>query len=309
MQIPRATLDQWRALQAIVDYGGFAQAAAHVYRSQSTLSYLVNKLQKQLGIKLLEVNGRKAELTQAGVVLLQRSRNLIKEAMELEGLATSLSQGREAEVRLVVDAAFPTAMLMTALKQFEPLSEGTRVQLMEVVLSGAEEALQAGLADLVITGQVPSDYLGNLLTEVEFVCVANPDHALHKLNRRLKVADISKHLQVVIRDSGVNHSTDIGWLGAEHRWTVTSLETAIEAIRSGLGFAWLPRHQVESKLLRGELKELALSEGSSYQADLFLIFGKPHNVGPATQQLADLIRKAVSISHINPGSIYDRQGA
>ncbi|MEX6039186.1 helix-turn-helix domain-containing protein [Providencia hangzhouensis] len=39
----RTTLDQWITLQAVVDYGGFAQAAEILHRTQSSISYyLVN---------------------------------------------------------------------------------------------------------------------------------------------------------------------------------------------------------------------------------------------------------------------------
>ncbi|MGH9577863.1 MAG: LysR family transcriptional regulator, partial [Terriglobales bacterium] len=34
----RITLDQWRALLAVVDAGGYAQAAAALHKSQSTMS-------------------------------------------------------------------------------------------------------------------------------------------------------------------------------------------------------------------------------------------------------------------------------
>ena len=283
------TLDQWRALQTVVDYGGYAQAAKQLHRSQSTVNYAVSKLEEQLGIQLLEVQGRKAVLTEAGQVLLDRSRLLLKDALEISQLAKSLSQGREAEIQLVVDAAFPTSMLMEVLKQFAAQSQGTRVQLREVVLSGACEALVAGEADLVIAGQVPSDFLGNLLLEVEFVAVAHPDHALHQLHREISTNDISRELQVVIRDSGVKHNVDSGWLGAEHRWTVTSIDTATAAVTAGLGFGWLPRHQVQDKLDHGELKLLPLDQGLNYVANLYLIFGKPASIGPATRQLADLL--------------------
>jgi len=288
------TLDQWRALQAVVDNGGYAQAASRLNRSQSTVNYAVSKLEKQLGIQLLEVQGRKALLTEAGQVLLERSRLLLKDAVEIGQLANSLSQGREAEIQLVVDAAFPTAMLMESLKLFATQSQGTRVQLREVVLSGACEALVAGEADLVIAGQVPPDFLGNILLEVEFVAVAHPDHALHQLNREISTNDIRRELQVVIRDSGVKHNVDTGWLGAEHRWTVTSIDSATAAVSAGLGFAWLPRHQVQDKLDAGELKLLPLDQGLNYVANLYLIFGKPASIGPATRQLADIFSDTLS---------------
>jgi len=287
------TLDQWRALQAVVDYGGYAQAAKQLNRSQSTVNYAVAKLEEQLEIQLLEVQGRKASLTHAGQALLDRSRRLLKDALEISQLAGSLRQGREAEIQLVVDAAFPITMLMKALKQFAPQSQGTRVQLREVVLSGACEALVAGDADLVIAGQIPSEFLGNFLLKVEFIAVAHPAHALHQLQRQISTKDISRELQVVIRDSGLKQTVDAGWLGAEHRWTVTSIDSATAAIASGLGFGWLPRHQVQDKLDKEELKILPLEHGFNYVANLSLIFGKPASIGPATRQLAEILCECV----------------
>jgi len=90
------------------------------------VSYTIARLQEQLGVPLLQIEGRKAQLTEAGQTLLRRSRHLVQEALALEEFARSLEQGWEPQVRLVVDAAFPSAALMKALRLFEPLSQGTR---------------------------------------------------------------------------------------------------------------------------------------------------------------------------------------
>ena len=81
MKAPRVTLEQWRTLQAVVDHGGFAQAAEAIHRSQSSVSYTVARMQEQLGVPLLRIEGRKAVLTEAGEVLLRRSRQLLLQAI------------------------------------------------------------------------------------------------------------------------------------------------------------------------------------------------------------------------------------
>src|SRR5210317_850217 len=96
----RTTLEQWRMLQAVVEHGGFAQAAAAVHKSQSTINHAVHKLQDQLGLPLLEVVGRKARLTDAGQLMLRRAQQLLEQAGQLEAIADSLAQGTEAEVRV-----------------------------------------------------------------------------------------------------------------------------------------------------------------------------------------------------------------
>lgn len=288
---PRVTLEQWRTLQAVVDFGGYAQAAEQLHRSQSSLSYTVAKLQQQLGMSLLRIEGRRAVLTPAGEVLLRRSRQLVQDAAELEAVAHNLDQGWEPDIRVVVDAAFPSACLMAALKQFVPLSRGTRIQLNEVVLSGADEALLEGRADLVICGHVPQGYLGDQLIEVEFIAVAHRDHALHQLQRKLTNEDLRREIHVVIRDSGVQLKRDVGWLGSTERWTVTSIDKATEALVGGLGFGWLPYHQVKKFIDAGELLPLPLREGQRRKVHLHMVFGQPERAGPATQKLAAILRE------------------
>ena len=63
---PIVTIEQWRVFQAIIEQGGYAQAAAYLHRSQSAISYSMSKLQEQLGVPLVKVEGRKAVLTEQG---------------------------------------------------------------------------------------------------------------------------------------------------------------------------------------------------------------------------------------------------
>jgi DNA-binding transcriptional LysR family regulator len=125
---------------------------------------------------------------------------------------------------------------------------------------------------------------------VEFVAVAHPDHSLHKMNRELSFQDLESQLQVVIRDSGRQQPRDVGWLGAEQRWTVGSLGTAATFVGSGLGFAWLPRHMIARELREGLLKPLPLDQGGSRHPVFYLYSNKDKPLGPATQILIELLR-------------------
>ncbi|HEB94000.1 MAG TPA: LysR family transcriptional regulator [Gammaproteobacteria bacterium] len=295
MKATRVTLDQWRALQSVVDCGGYVQAAAQLHRSQSSVSHAVARMQAQLGVRLLRVEGRKARLTEAGVVLLQQARQLLDDAAHLESQARRLERGWEAELRLVVDTAFPTALLMQALRRFVPLGRGTRVQLEEMVLSGVDEALQTGMADIAIGGQVPQGFLGDPLLHMEFIAVAHPAHPLHTLGRPLSAVDLRRETQVVVRDSGSARKRDSGWLGAQQRWTVSGLETALSAVCHGLGFAWLPDHLIAPALAGGRLKPLPLREGQRYSAALCLIVAYPDRPGPAARELLRILRETAAI--------------
>ena len=294
MSYPRVSLEQWRTLQAVVEQGGFAQAAKHLHRSQSAVSYAVQRLQDNLGVPVLRLEGRRAVLTEAGEVVLRRARQLLRDANALEALARELKAGWEAEIRLVVDAAFPSEILMMALQAFAPHDRGTRVLMQEVVLSGAMDALRDGTADLVISAGLPETVLADELIEIEFLAVAHPNHALHQLGRVLEFSDLRREMQIVIRDSGHYQVTDHGWLESEHRWTVSSIDRAVSTVIHGLGFAWLPRHYLTAHLATDQVKILPLAQGQSYRTHLYLSYAHPEHVGPATRLLTEHLQDAVN---------------
>lgn len=295
MRAPRVTLEQWRVLQTVVDKGGFAQAAEALHKSQSSVSYTVAKLQEQLGYPLLVIAGRKAKLTERGEVLLRRSRHLIKEAVNLEELANTLGQGWEPELEIVVDQAFPTPALLNALKAFEPQSQGTQVQLKEVVLSGGLEALKKGHPDLVLSSIVPKGYLADPIVEVEMVAVAAAEHPLHQETLPINNERLSRELQLVIRDSAVETPIDSGWLGTERRWTVSSIQSSLEIVSNGIGFAWLPKADLKEALENGKLKVLNLVSGGERAFYMYAIFGKGERTGPAARLLVELLQKECNL--------------
>jgi len=90
MTTPKTSLDQWAVLAAVIDHGGYAQAAAALHKSQPAVSYALARLQEALDVPLLVVEGRKAVLTEHGRVLLQRARPLLRDLETLEQLARKL---------------------------------------------------------------------------------------------------------------------------------------------------------------------------------------------------------------------------
>ena len=282
MSFTKTTLEQWAVLAAVIDHGGFAQAAAKLHRSQSAVSYAVGRLQEALDIPLLEVEGRRAVLTAHGRALLARARAIIQDLDTLERLARSLKQGWEPELKLVVDAAFPRPRLLEIVAELQRTCPTTQIQLSDAVLSGAEDAILQGSADVVVTSRVPAQFLGDRLLDVDFIAVARPDHALFGLDRDLTAEDLARHVQAVVRDSGSAHR-DEGWLGAEHRFTVSSMESSLATLLAGLAYAWLPRHMLEDLLREGRLKRLPLVSGGSRTVSLQIVVVRPELVGPAAR--------------------------
>jgi len=279
-------------LLAIVEAGGYAQAAESLHKSQSAVTYAVQKLESLLGVKVFEVVGRKARLTDTGEVLYRRARALLDEAGSLEGAAATLAAGWEPELRLAVEIVFPTWLLLQCFKRFAGEQPQTRIELYESVLSGTEEALIQRSVDLAICTRVPQGFAGDALVRLRIVAAAHPDHPLHRLGRELTLQDLRKHRHLVIRDTGSQRRSGSS-VGAEQVWTVSHKATSIRAACMGLGFAWFAEDTIRAELQQGLLKLLPLRDGAQRFAELYLVFADRDYAGPGALRLAQIIREEV----------------
>jgi DNA-binding transcriptional LysR family regulator len=292
MSAPRISIDQWTVLVSVVESGSYAKAADRLHKSQSTLTYAIQQVERLLGVKLFEIQGRKAVLTPTGQLLYRRGKTLVDDAERLERAAGELSKGWETEIRLAVDIIFPTWLLVQCIGAFAAERPETRVELYETVLSGTDDMLIARSVDFVIIPSIPQGFIGDVLMPVHAVCVAAPSHPLHHLGRPATLDDLRRHRHLLIRDSGLQRARSGGWLN-EQRWTVSHKATSIHALSLGFGYAWLPDDWIRGELERGELAPVPLREGAERTGSLYLVFADRDATGPGALRLAEIIRKTV----------------
>jgi DNA-binding transcriptional LysR family regulator len=289
---PYITLEQWRCLAAVVDAGGYAQAAEALHKSQSSVTYAVQKLESLLKVRAFEIHGRKSVLTPTGQMLYRRARLLLEDATGIERATRKLSAGWEAEIGIAMEILFPVWLMLECLQRFGEESPQTRIELLETVIDGTQEAIQSGAVDLAIAPRVPTGFNGELLTMVTFVPVAHPSHPLHALNRPLTNRDLRKHRHLVVRDSGARRDKQAS-IEVEQRWTVSTMPTSIGAASRGYGFAWFPEDKIRSELAAGVLKRLPLRDGSERKVPIYLIFIDRDAAGPGVLRLAEILREEV----------------
>jgi DNA-binding transcriptional LysR family regulator len=286
---PRITLEQWQALVSVVEAGSYAKAAEALHKSQSSVTYAVQKLEALLSIKAFEIKGRKAVLTAAGELLYRRARVLLDEAVGLEKVARLSSAGWEPEIRVVAEVIFPAWLLLKCFERFGGESPHTRIELIESVLAGTNEALLTGRADLAITGQIPQGFSGIALARLRMLIAAHPQHPLHQLGRPVTSRDLRSHRQLVVRETDALRATRVSHETAQ-RWTVSHMSTSIVAATLGYGFGWFPEERIRGELEAGSLKPLPVREGGERFGQLYLVYADRDNAGPGTLRLAEIIR-------------------
>ncbi len=285
-----STLDQWRFFCAVIEHGSYVAAANALNRSHSALNHAVRKLEDQIGLQLLQPQGRNVVPTEAGQVMARRARHLLEDALQIEGLARTIGQGWESRVRLVVEIAFPRELLSTVLSKFAPESQGTTVQVEDAVLFGAAEAIEKNHADLVVTPIVPSGKLGHPLVQISLVPIAAPDHPLCLETSPITQAALALSLQISIADTASQpDQQEIGWLRAQQRWRMPNFEAARNLVLQGTGFAWLPLWMVREDLHTGRLGRIELADIPERQITLYLVSQPTESLGPATRRLREIL--------------------
>lgn len=92
------TLESLLVLDAIEGRGSFAAAAEQLNKVPSALSYIIQKLEEQLGVTLFVRQGRRSVLTPAGQYLLAEGRKLLIAVNKLAEQTQTIAHGWEPKI-------------------------------------------------------------------------------------------------------------------------------------------------------------------------------------------------------------------
>ena len=283
------TLDEWEILQAVVQLGGFGPAAERLHRSQSTISYAIARLQEQLGVKLFEMKGRRALLTEAGRLLLAEVEPHLAGFHRVEQRARSLASGGVSEIRVSVDSIFPYERLFTALKEFARQFPYTYPKLRQSTFLSADAEFSAHNAHLCVVGLMSREYFVKPILDIQVIAVARRDHPLLMRNGQLGRMDLMQHMLVIIEGGGSSAAKRQPRSPAQSFLPASTIEAAIEAVRSGLCFGWLPKYRIRGYLESGELAPLRLQTGGSREVRLNLVCKDLSSGSRELRALAELL--------------------
>lgn len=283
------TIDQWEVFQTVVQLGSFAAAAKKTNRSQSTISYAISRLQEQFKVPLFEMKGRKAQLTEAGKALLADAEPVLNGFRALEAKAASLASGEEREINVSVDSLYPDDRLFKALAQLNRSYPLVRPKVEKKPFLASAFELETTGADLCITGFPAREHFAKAVLDIRIMAVARADHPLHRQERDLARLDLTQHLAVIIEGTNVAEPKRQPHAKTQRLLIVHSVESAIEAVRSGMCFGWLPVYRVAPLLDAGEVVALRLPLYGERVVRMFLVFKDTEALLGEQLLLADLL--------------------
>ncbi len=259
------TLDQLRILRAIVNEGSFKKAADSLYVTQPAVSLQIQNLEKQLEVALFDRGGRKAQLTEAGQLLLDYCDRILSQCSEACRALEDLHDLKGGSLVVGASQTTGTYLMPRMIGLFRQTYPDVSVQLQVHSTRRTGWSVANGQIDLaIIGGELPNE-LKEVLQIIpyasdELALVLPVKHPLSKLPELTKedlyrLAFVSLDSQSTTRKVVdrllINSGLDVHRL--KNEMELNSLESIKNAVQSGLGAAFLPVVSIERELAAGTL--------------------------------------------------------
>ena len=279
-------LEQMRLFVSVAEQRSFSAVARGQRKAQSAVSNAIALLEADLGLILFErSSGRQPTLTEAGSVLLEEAREVLRQCERLNGRALSLTRGEEALLRLAQDEAMLYQPVLDSLEALAGKYPHLEVQLSSAAQGDVARKLVERKADLGLLfyhDQIPEALERRVVGSVEMVTVCGVNHPLAKE----KYVDCQRLAQ--FRQLLMSTQTSV-YPGSEAAsplvWRADSFYVLAEWLMSGLGWAWLPRHIVQYPTYQQQMVELD-SEWTPPALVVELVWRRDEHLGPAARFLA-----------------------
>lgn len=237
---------------AIADHQHFRRAAAYLNVSQPTLSVQLQRMEEQLGVRLVERASGPVRLTPVGREILSRARKLLLDLNDLEEFARRGAGDLVGTVSLGVSPTIGPYLLPGIVGVLKRKMPELRLHIREGIPTEQIQELRSGVLDLMISPIIAGgDELHHEpLFEERLYLVAPPDHPLNS-STRLRRSDLRGIQTLSIDPRYPFHKQtreicdDLG-LELLGDYEGTSLDSLCQMCASGLGLAILPELYLRS---------------------------------------------------------------
>jgi DNA-binding transcriptional LysR family regulator len=282
------TLDQLRALIAVIEEGSFSAAARKLHRVQSAISASMANLETQLGVPLWDRTTKVAKLTDQGQAVLAAARKVCTEVDGLRKLAAGMVLGLEASVSFCVDMLFPLTALVDLCERFRAEFPSVDLRVDTQTMTGVSARVIEGSATIGVAcpmGVAPG-LERRVLTTIQMVPVVAAHHPLAVLRGPVSTARLRDSIQLVLSELHDEGHPDQAVLSSR-TWRVRDLHTKHALLRAGLGWGNLPEHLVREDLRARRLIKIQVEAWGEDEHKLYLsaVYRSDVMFGPAHRWL------------------------
>ena len=279
------TLKQLYSFEAVVRLGGFTSASKELHITQPAVYMQVQQLQKNIGAKLFNINGKTITATFIGKKIYEtavRAINVVENSkLEIDQSLNPDSGHLQIAVATTANS-FVSRLLSRFKKEYPKMTFYIDVTNRHALLDN----LKNNNADLVIMGEPPKNIplISSAFMKNPLIAIVHPDNEL-LTKKKISIKDLNKETLLtreigsgtritIERFTGLDFSSDI---------QINSNEAIVEAVQAGLGIGFVSKHFVNLQLKNNIIKQLDVAP--------FPIIRQWHIVHHAEAELSPIARR------------------
>ena len=293
--------------RTIVEEGSFSRAAKRLNYTQSTITFQIGLLERELSASLFEKIGRRMVLTKAGERLVPYVDEVLSSVHRLRSFESDLAEYR-GELNIGVGETLLCYRLPAVLKTFHRQAPKARLFLRSMNCYGIRDELISGSLDLGVfyedVGGFGSSLVTKALDSYPVVLVASPEvrDAFPDFitpDRRIPVPLIINEPNCIFRQMFERYLREKS-IGLDHTIELWSIPTIKNLVKSDVGVSFLPRFAVREELDIGELVEIPTEIAD---ARIHAVCGHHKNkwISPPMRLFMDLCAEGGGTPSLRPG--------
>ncbi len=247
------TFRQLEIIACVAKQQSITHAAEFLHLSQPAVSMQIKQIESLIGMPLLEKNGKKFTLTQAGIIVKDYAEKMLASHNILEQQLAKLAGAEEGHLNLVVPET-ANQFVTLVLAQFSKLHPGISFHLEIHNREGLLESLKDLTTDLAIMGQAPLklDLVTKAFMKNPLVIIAPPGHPLDG-KQKISLHELMKN-KFVVREPGSGTRIAMQRFFGEHgiqlktSMEMPSNEAIKQAVAAGLGLGIISLHTLQQEL-------------------------------------------------------------
>jgi len=297
----RSDLPELQIFLTIARRRSFAQAAKELGLTTSAVSRAMQKLEDNLGVRLLHRTNRTVAPTGIGERLAERLDQGFESIAKALGEIESFRQNPVGELRINIPRDAGRLLIGPVLPAF--VAAYPQVELIVIAEDRPVDIIAEGF-DLGVRygGTVPEDMVAVALTPpLRWVVVASPDY-LQRRGGPETPADLLNHdcIKMRLGDNSVfrwelGDGDDMVRIDVQGPLAASDTETTVDAARRGVGLGYVLERRAQQEMALGAL-EIVLPEWASTGPAFFAYYPSRKQTEPGLRQIIAMIRRNEGIA-------------
>lgn len=288
------TFGQLKTFLEVVRHGSIRAAAASLMVTEPSVSAGVASLQRELGVALVERQGRGIRVTPAGDEFAGYASQILG-LYEKAARRAREKAGQAAELRLSAVTTAGESLMAPILKLFRQREPSVELWMEVGNLQGVFDSLLSYQVDLGIGGRPPDDgeIAGEPFLDNRLVVVGSPEHRLAK-SGPFDATKLSRETWLLREGgSGTRNNTEEFFVesGIESPpvMTLGSNGAVKQAASAGLGVTMISTHAVAAELAAGNLARLKVL-GTPLVRSWHVLYRSQSDHSPSAAAFLELLR-------------------